>query len=69
VKFGNTVAVSMPYRNSIYGFTAPLPVNVLATAPIALTPGKQARSVTLPTPPTGPVPTGGVMHIFAITTG
>lgn len=69
VQFGNTVAISMPYRNSLYGFTAPLPVNVLATAPIALTPGKQVRSVTLPTPPTGPVPTGGVMHIFAITTG
>jgi hypothetical protein len=69
VKFGNKVAVTTSYRNSVYGFTAPIPAHVLATAPIALAPGKQVRSVTLPTPTTGPVPTNGVMHIFAITTG
>ncbi|HET9139558.1 GH92 family glycosyl hydrolase [Actinophytocola sp.] len=64
VQFGNRVAVTTAYRNSLYGFSIPAPVNVLATAPITLAAGKQVRSVTLP----GTV-TGGVMHVFAITTG
>ncbi|HEU5471218.1 MAG TPA: GH92 family glycosyl hydrolase [Actinophytocola sp.] len=64
VQFGNTVAVTTPYRNSLYGVSIPAPVHVLATAPVALAAGKQVRSVTLP----GAV-TGGAMHVFAVTTG
>ncbi len=64
VRYGNKVAVSTPYRNSLYGFTVPVPVHVLATAPIALLPGKTLRNVTLPS-----AVTGGDMHVFAITVG
>lgn len=64
VGFGNRVAVSTPYRNSLYGFTVPVPVHVYATAPIALTSGKTVRTVTLPAEVSG-----GAMHIFAVTAG
>ncbi|TDV56118.1 GH92 family glycosyl hydrolase [Actinophytocola oryzae] len=63
LKFGNKVVASPAYRNSLYGVSAPLPSNILATAPITLASGKTVRSVTLPASVTG-----GVMHIFTITT-
>lgn len=60
--YGNKVAVRTPYRNSVYGFTVPVPVHVFATAPIALTPGKQISTVRLPSDVSG-----GELHVFGVT--
>jgi predicted alpha-1,2-mannosidase len=62
VQFGNAVAAQMPYRNSSSGRDAVV-TYLFATAPIALQPGKQVVSVTLP----GTV-TGGDLHVFGVAT-
>ncbi|MGW5351384.1 glycoside hydrolase family 92 protein, partial [Streptomyces sp. NPDC004031] len=61
--FGNTVAVHTAYRDVMGGSTDPVGTDVFATAPIALQPGKQLASVTLPA-----TTQGGDMHVFGIAT-
>jgi hypothetical protein len=56
------VAAQMPYRNSGSGRDNVV-TYLFATAPIALQPGKQVVSVTLP----GTV-TGGDLHVFGVAT-
>ncbi|MET8851414.1 GH92 family glycosyl hydrolase [Amycolatopsis sp. NPDC004625] len=63
-QFGNTVVASVPYVNSafpryMFRLQRPYTSYLFATAPIALDPAKQVRSITLP-PSTGP----GQAHIF-----
>ena len=60
--FGNTVVVTMPYRNARYGRQS-MAVHLFATS-IALQPGKTVQSVTLPTSVGG----RSSLHVFAITT-
>jgi hypothetical protein len=61
-QFGNAVAATMPYRNAGNG-KDPVVTHLFATAPIALQPGKQVSSLTLP----GTV-SGGELHVFAVAT-
>jgi hypothetical protein len=61
--YGNTVALSTPYRDISGGGSQSVDTDVFATAPITLDSGKQLRSVTLP----GSV-NGGTMHVFAVAT-
>lgn len=63
-QFGNTVVASVPYVNSafpryMFRLQRPYTSYLFATAPIALDPAKQVRSITLPTS-TG----AGQAHIF-----
>ncbi len=60
--FGNTVVVTMPYRNARYGRQS-MAVHLFVTS-IALQPGKTVQSVTLPTSVGG----RSSLHVFAITT-
>jgi predicted alpha-1,2-mannosidase len=64
VSFDNRVVASMPYRNAMGGASQALSVYLFATAPIALQPGKQVRSVTLPSNVQG-----GALHVFSIAAG
>jgi predicted alpha-1,2-mannosidase len=64
VSFDNRVVARMPYRNSVSGTPQQLPVYLFATAPITLQPGKQVRSVTLPSNVQG-----GALHVFSIAVG
>jgi predicted alpha-1,2-mannosidase len=61
--YGNVVALHTTYRDVMGGTTDPVGTDVFATAPIALQPGKQLASVTLPA-----TTTGGDMHLFAVAT-
>ena len=63
-QFGNTVVASVPYVNSafpryMFRLQRPYTSYLFATAPIALDPAKQVRSITLPTS-TG----AGAAHVF-----
>ncbi|SEF35985.1 alpha-1,2-mannosidase, putative [Amycolatopsis pretoriensis] len=63
-QFGNTVVASVPYVNSafpryMFRLSRPYTSYLFATAPVALDPAKQVRSITLPTS-TG----AGQAHIF-----
>ncbi|MDT7804182.1 MAG: hypothetical protein QOI78_7615 [Actinomycetota bacterium] len=63
-QFGNTVVARVPYVNSafpryMFRLSRPYTSYLFATAPIALDPAKQVRSVTLPTS-TG----AGAAHVF-----
>jgi predicted alpha-1,2-mannosidase len=60
--FGNTRAVTMPYRNYRTGRNSV--TTYLFSATVTLVPGKAVRSVTLPGDPQG-----GTMHVFAIAQG
>ena len=64
VSFDNRVVARMPYRNSVSGTPQQLPVYLFATAPVTLQPGKQVRSVTLPSNVQG-----GALHVFSIAVG
>ena len=64
-QFGNTVIATVPYVNAgfpryMFRLQRPFTSYLFATAPIALDPAKQVRSVTLPATVTG----GGQAHIF-----
>jgi hypothetical protein len=61
--YGNVVAVHTTYRDVQGGGKDPVGTEVFATAPIALQPGKQLASVTLPA-----TTDGGDMHVFAVAT-
>ncbi|MFF2852244.1 GH92 family glycosyl hydrolase [Streptomyces sp. NPDC058001] len=61
--FGNVVAVHTTYRDISGGGVDEVGTDVFATAPIALEPGKQLASVTLPASTSG-----GTMHVFAVDT-
>ncbi|GAA3436741.1 hypothetical protein [Kutzneria kofuensis] len=56
---GNTIAATIAHWNAVDGST--LRTYVFATTPVALTVGKQVRSVTLPASTNQ-----GCMHIFAV---
>ncbi|WP_326955910.1 GH92 family glycosyl hydrolase [Amycolatopsis sp. NBC_01286] len=63
-QFGNTVVAQVPYVNSafpryMFRLSRPYTSYLFATAPIALDPAKQVRSITLPTS-TG----AGAAHVF-----
>ncbi|MGW1805518.1 lectin [Streptomyces sp. NPDC002078] len=58
---GNTIAVTMPYRNHAGTASDSTQTYVFATAPAALSPGKTVSSVRLPSD----VAAGG-LHVFAI---
>jgi hypothetical protein len=62
VQYGNAVATRMPYRNSSTG-TDTVVTYVFATAPIALQPGKQLATLTLPS-----TVDGGDLHVFGVAT-
>jgi predicted alpha-1,2-mannosidase len=62
LQFGNAVAAQMPYRNASGG-KDPVTTYLFVTAPIALQPGKQVVSVTLPA-----AITGGNLHVFGVAT-
>ncbi|ALG15569.1 alpha-mannosidase [Kibdelosporangium phytohabitans] len=62
--FGNRVAVTSSYRNSVNGSSQGLNTYVFATEPIGLDPSKQVKSVTLPS-----TVSGGTLHVFTVTTG
>jgi predicted alpha-1,2-mannosidase len=62
--FGNQVAFRTPYRNSVGGDPQQINTYVFASTPIALTAGKTAKSVTLPSSISG-----GQLHVFAIGIG
>jgi hypothetical protein len=62
--YGNRIAVTTPYRNSVGGIPQKIATYVFATASLTLTPGKQVASITLPKPASG-----GNLHIFAIGMG
>jgi predicted alpha-1,2-mannosidase len=62
VSFDNRIAAQMPYRNSIGGSPQTITTYVFASAPVALTAGKQIASVTLPS-----TVDGGALHVFAVT--
>ncbi|WP_225978576.1 GH92 family glycosyl hydrolase [Gandjariella thermophila] len=64
VSFDNRIVATMPYRNSVSGTAQRLTVYLFATAPITLQPGKQVRSVTLPSNVKG-----GALHVFSIAVG
>jgi predicted alpha-1,2-mannosidase len=62
--FDNRIVNTTGYRNSTGGTSQQLKVFLFATAPVALDPGKQLASITLPKDVTG-----GTFHVFAIATG
>jgi predicted alpha-1,2-mannosidase len=62
--FGNQVAFSTPYRNSVGGDPQQINTYVFASTPITLDAGKTAQSVTLPS-----TVSGGQLHVFAIGVG
>ncbi|ONI85404.1 alpha-mannosidase [Actinosynnema sp. ALI-1.44] len=62
--FGNRVAVTSSYRNSVNGSSQGLNTYVFATEPVGLDPSKQVRSVTLP-----PSVSGGTLHVFTVAAG
>ncbi|WEH31419.1 GH92 family glycosyl hydrolase [Streptomyces sp. AM 3-1-1] len=62
--FGNTVAVTSAYRDTLGGGKDPVNAYLFATAPVTLTSGKTLASVTLPK-----TSEGGILHVFAATTG
>ncbi|RSM67497.1 alpha-mannosidase [Kibdelosporangium aridum] len=62
--FGNRIAVTSTYRNSVNGSSQNLNTYVFATAPVALDPSKQVRSVTLPS-----AVSGGALHVFTVSAG
>ena len=59
--FGNTMAVSTPYRNMTSGGSQTVGTDLFYTAPISLAAGKTVASVTLPSDSSN-----GQIHIFAI---
>jgi predicted alpha-1,2-mannosidase len=63
--FGNTIAVTTPYRNVTSGGNQTINTYVFSAAPIALTAGKTVQSVTLPSNLSG----GGEVHVFAVAVG
>ena len=59
--FGNQVAFTTPYRNSVGGDPQQISTYVFASTPITLDAGKTVRSVTLPS-----TVEGGQLHVFAL---
>ncbi|NED87267.1 glycoside hydrolase family 92 protein, partial [Streptomyces sp. SID11233] len=62
--YGNTVAVTSTYRDTLGGGKDPVNAYLFATAPVTLVGGKTLASVTLPK-----TAEGGILHVFAATTG
>ncbi|MGC5165467.1 GH92 family glycosyl hydrolase [Luteimicrobium sp. DT211] len=62
-QFGNVIALQTAYRDQSGLGKDPVKTDIFATAPIALTAGKQLQSVTLPT-----TVDGGDLHVFAVAT-
>nr|WP_042195032.1 GH92 family glycosyl hydrolase [Kibdelosporangium sp. MJ126-NF4] len=62
--FGNRIAATSSYRNSVNGSSQGLNTYVFATEPVGLDPSKQVKSVTLP-----PTVSGGTLHVFALAVG
>ncbi len=59
--FGNLVVAKTGYRNEAGGARDPVASYMLATAPVALAPGKQLAAVKLPQNPD--------IHVFAVASG
>jgi predicted alpha-1,2-mannosidase len=60
--FSNRIVATTPYRNQTSGGNQQINTYLFATAPIALTAGKQVKTVTLPSSTTG----GGSIHVFSV---
>lgn len=62
--FSNRIAATTPYRNQTSGGNQQINTYLFTTAPIALTAGKQVKSVTLPT--SASTSGGGSIHVFSV---